>query len=215
MPSLIDLIPRKFMAAQLRKPSGLFGRLVVAPALNRHNAAINAATLTALSLSPADRVLEVGFGGGALLAQVLPLVPAGRVWGADFSVEMVERGRKRFAAGLASGRLQLETARVEAMPFPSSSVGKACSVNTLYFWEDPAAALAEIRRVLEPGGLLVIGFSPRATLEKLPVTRHGFTLYEPAAVGTLLCAAGFDAIDLREGRGPTGPFVCAVARKPR
>lgn len=78
-----------FIASQLRKPSGLFGRVVISNRLKRLNAAINQATLTALALEPYDRVLEVGFGPGELMSRMAPLVPAGSISGVDFSRDMV------------------------------------------------------------------------------------------------------------------------------
>jgi ubiquinone/menaquinone biosynthesis C-methylase UbiE len=77
-----------FIAGQLRKPSGLFGRLVVARVLNRGNAPMNALTMQCLDLVPDDRVLEVGFGGGDLIARMARVVTAGRIAGVDFSPDM-------------------------------------------------------------------------------------------------------------------------------
>jgi hypothetical protein len=68
VPSFIGLVPRKYLASQLRRPSGLVGKFLVAPILNRRNAALNVAVLEALELEASDRVLEVGFGGGDLMS---------------------------------------------------------------------------------------------------------------------------------------------------
>jgi arsenite methyltransferase len=213
MRRVLRLIPPKLVAAQLRKPTGLLGRLT-AHTLNRQNTALNEATLTALDLAPADRVLEVGFGGGDLLSRMLPLIPGGRIAAADYSAEMVALCRRRFSGPVASGQLELVVASVESMPFSSGSANKACTVNTLYFWDDPHAALREFSRVLEPGGRLVIGFSPRETLERMPVTQHGFTRYEADDVRDLLRENGFRGIEMREVRHPLGTSICAIAEKP-
>jgi arsenite methyltransferase len=213
MRRVLNLIPPKLVAAQLRKPTGLLGRLT-ARLLNRQNTALNEATLEALDLAPTDRVLEVGFGGGDLLSRVLPLVPQGRISGADYSAAMVALCQRRFAGSVASGHLQLEVASAEALPFAPGSANKACAVNTLYFWDDPHAALGEFSRVLEPGGRLVLGFSPRETLERMPVSQHGFALYDADDVRDLLREAGFADVEMRETKHPLGTSHCAIAEKP-
>ena len=202
-----------FMAGQLRKPSGLYGRFVIPKRLARLNAAINQATLTALALEPDDQVLEVGFGPGDLISRMAPLVPAGSVSGADFSPEMVALCARRFERSTRSGRIELRCASAEALPYGDSRFTKACTVNTVYFWSDPAVPLREFRRVLVDGGRLVLSFSPRSTMQNLGVAQHGFTLYDPDQIRALLGDAGFDSIDMVPGDGPHGEFLCAIAVK--
>jgi SAM-dependent methyltransferase len=206
----MGLIPYAFVARQLRQPSGLFGRMVTSRFLNRGNGAINELTMSSLDPQPDDRVLEVGFGGGDLIARVLPVVPVGHVVGADFSQAMVDVCAKRFGAAVESGQLELHLASVEDLPLDAGSLTKACTVNTIYFWPDPAAALLELSRVLRPGGRLVVSFSPRAEMQRLPVTKHGFTLYESDEVRDLLAGAGFVAIEMVNGAGRNKRCVCAV-----
>jgi arsenite methyltransferase len=213
MTSFIDLVPRKYLAAQLRRPTGLVGKLLVAPLLNRGNSALNKAILRSLELEATDRVVEVGFGGGDLLSRVLPLVPAGHLVGADFSQDMVDLCRRRFASAVADGKLELLCASVEDLPLPDASVDKACTANTIYFWGDATAAARELHRVLAPGGRLVIGFAPRETLDRLPVTEHGFTKYEPEEVRMLLLGAGFREVTIDLIENPDGVDCCATAHK--
>ena len=58
----------KLLAAQLRRPSGRFGRWVMTRALNRGNADLIEECLAALELCEDDTVLDVGFGGGGACA---------------------------------------------------------------------------------------------------------------------------------------------------
>jgi arsenite methyltransferase len=215
MLSLVDLVPRKYLASQLRRPSGLVGKFVVAPLLNRRNAVLNDAVLQALEVEATDRVLEVGFGGGDLLSRVLPLISSGHVIGADFSQDMVDICTRRFSSAVGSGTLQLVCASVEQLPLPDGSVDKVCTANTIYFWDDPSAAASELHRVIAPGGRLVIGFAPRETLEGLPATQHGFAMYEAGDVRALLLAAGFDEVAIRVIEDPDGIECCATASKHR
>ena len=127
---------------------------------------------------------------------------------------MVGYCTRRFARQIAAGVVEVTKAAAEGLPFPSCSFKKACTVNTVYFLEDPRSAVAELFRVLEPSGRLVIGFSPRAVLERVTVTRHGFTHYEPSEIERLLISAGFTSTESCESPGPRGGFVCTTAIKP-
>jgi ubiquinone/menaquinone biosynthesis C-methylase UbiE len=107
---------------------------------------MNRLTFAQLEVRPGDTVLEVGFGGGGLLAMILDATE-GEVTGVDLSEVMVARARRRFAN---VPRLRLHVGSVDALPLANASVDKACSVNNIYFWPDPAAAMAELARVLRP-----------------------------------------------------------------
>jgi ubiquinone/menaquinone biosynthesis C-methylase UbiE len=209
----VSALVSEFLAGQLRKPSGFFGRLVTSRLLNRANVAINQATLASLALQPDDRVLEVGFGAGDLISRLAPIVVEGSIAGVDFSPDMVELCTRRFASLVRAGRVDLRCASAESLPYDADRFTKACTVNTVYFWADPAVPLNELWRVLRVGGRLVLAFSPRATMQKLPVTKHGFRLYDPDEIGRLLEEAGFGGVEMTPGSGPRGEFVCATGTK--
>ena len=205
----------EFFADQLRNPTGFFGRVVMSRFFDRSSAAINQLTMASLALEPADRVLEVGFGAGDLITHMAPVVREGFVAGADFSPDMVSVATRRLAPLVSAGRVELRCASAENLPYADGTFAKACSVNTIYFWPQPAVAIQELARVLGAGGRLVIGFSPAAAMRKMPrrLTEHGFTLFEPEDVRRLLEDAGFGGIEMAPGHGPRGDFVCAIGTK--
>ncbi len=191
----------KFLAAQLGRPSGFFGRHVILRLLNRVNVDDNALALDTLRLMPEDVVLEIGFGGGALLEDIARIVNRGHVSGVDVSPDAVGAGLSRFAKQVEAGRIDLTCGDVRQLPYGPATFTKVCTVNTIYFWPEPLQAFAEIRRVLKDDGLLVVCFTPRAEMQKLKSTRYGFTLYEPEEVRALIASAGFQNVTLTATKG--------------
>jgi ubiquinone/menaquinone biosynthesis C-methylase UbiE len=77
---------------------------------------------------------------------------------------------------------------------PDASFDRALALNTIYFWQEPGQDLREIRRVLRPGGKLVLGaVAPRSTVGRA-IFDQGFKLYEQDQIEALLRAAGFDDV---------------------
>lgn len=171
---------------------------------------MNALALDCLRLGRDDWVLEVGFGGGGLLRSLL-LGTRGEVFGADISETMIDRARDRFARDVRRGRLHLYRASAESLPLPPATVNRAVSVNSLYFWPDPAAALAELGRVVKPEGRLALVFEPARELRKWPGHRYGFRLFEVAEVKALMEAAGFAEIEESWGTGRRPARFCCLS----
>jgi arsenite methyltransferase len=100
-------------------------------------------------LTPDDRVLDVGCGTGWLARRIAPLVSRGLVVGMDFADEMVRRARES-SSGFAN--VQFILGSVAKIPWASSDFATVVSVESAYYWPDPAAGLQEIFRVLRPLG---------------------------------------------------------------
>lgn len=97
-------------------------------------------------------MLEVGSGPGHLAVRLGQKAPGLVVTGVDISPEMVERASRRVhEAGLA-GRVRFEVGDVGALPFVEEAFDGVVSTLSLHHWPDPASGLAEIHRVLKPGG---------------------------------------------------------------
>jgi arsenite methyltransferase len=175
----------RLVVRQLARPSRLSGRV-----MNLANASINSQALELLDLSPGDRVLEVGFGGGGALAKIL--ARGHFVAAIDPSEASVCAARRRFGEQLRRGRLRICPACAEKLPFEADSFDRALSVNTIYFWADAGRGLREIHRVLKSGGRLVLGTETR----RVPrwAARQGFTYYPEDEQKTLLRGAGFECI---------------------
>jgi arsenite methyltransferase len=114
--------------------------------LNEGNRGLLDAGLAAVSPSAGERVADVGFGGVIRCRQMASLVAPERPVGVELSEAMIEAARAELGA-----TADLYQTDVAALPLPAASLDAVLSVNTIYFWPDPAAALREVRRVLKPG----------------------------------------------------------------
>lgn len=194
----------EFIAEQSRRPSGALGWLI-GKIMSHETESLNAATLAALELRPTDRVLEVGFGHGKTLRKAAEAVSEGFVAGVDFSETMLHMASRRCAPFVRTGRAELELADSVHLPFPDEHFDKAYSVHTLYFWEDPAAHLREIHRVLRPGGRLALGFRTKdegSGADAFPDSVYSFRGVD--TVREILRASGFrgDRVADTSGTGP-------------
>jgi len=111
------------------------------------------AILDELRLGPDDVLLEVGSGGGAFLE--LALRSGCRAKAVDHSAEMVEVARAVNADAVAEGRLEIVQGSAEELPFADGSCTCAALMQVFFFLDAPRA-LAEIRRVVRPGGTLAV-----------------------------------------------------------
>jgi len=177
--------------------------------MNRHNAKMNAFALKLLELTPADRVLEIGFGGGVTLPTLIER--AGFVAGIDRSHVMAERAKALYAGVVAAGRAEFREGTVEALPFEAKSFDKVCTVNTIYFWRSLEAGFAEIHRVLTPGGRAVVGFLPKTHMDRMGMPRDIFTARVPEDVVAALENEGCFNISVERPQ-PTTPWNVVVAR---
>ena len=107
-------------------------------------------------LAPRARVLEVGSGPGRLAMKLAGLAPDTRVTGVDISPEMVERANALAARSRVADRVRFVEGDVASLPLAEASFDAVVSTFSLHHWPSPAEGLAEIYRVLRPGGVLRI-----------------------------------------------------------
>lgn len=178
-------LKRNLLMRTFGRPQGLLGRLG-GRILARTNRRFAEASVALLEVAASDHVLEIGFGPGEGIAAAAQA--ADFVGGVDVSGVMLEPASARNAAAIAAGRVDLRLGSAEQLPFASASFDKAFAVNSMQIWPDRPAALAEIRRVLKPGGHVAFAFTPISGQKK-----EGL----PEQLG----AAGFTQVRTVDGEG--------------
>jgi SAM-dependent methyltransferase len=178
-----------------RRPSGAQARAVYRDPLyhypNFH------AILAMLSLSPNDYLIEVGCGGGAFLSEALK--SGCRAAAVDHSPDMVRLALEVNHDAVARGRLAVQRASADLLPFPDATFTCAAMTGVLGFLPEPVAALRELRRVLgEAGRLVVLGSDPtwRGTPAAPEPMASRLRFYSDDELKRLAKDAGFDSVQV-------------------
>jgi ubiquinone/menaquinone biosynthesis C-methylase UbiE len=186
-----------FIARQSSQPTGIIGRLL-ARIMARETSRANDAAVRALGLQPGDRVLEIGFGHGRTVASIAAAAPGVTVDGIDLSGDMVSAATRRCSELVHEGRVRLCLGDAAQLPYADASFDKVLTVHTLYFWQEPARCLREIRRVLSDRGAFVIGFQEKTEQATRSFPAPTYRFYPAEEVGAMLQAAGFRTTAIEE-----------------
>jgi SAM-dependent methyltransferase len=193
--------------------------------LRRHNEVLRRACGVQLR----DHVLDIGCGAGQTTRQAARTARAGQALGVDLSGPAIERARD-LARAADLRNVTFERADAQVCRFPPERFDLAISRFGTMFFDDPAAAFANIRRALRPSGRLVMmiwqagerneweaairrALGPAAgPAGRLPAGPDPFSLGAPPAVTKLLAAARFADVAFADVREPVyyGPDVAAA-----
>ncbi|RKN35162.1 class I SAM-dependent methyltransferase [Streptomyces hoynatensis] len=197
------------VVGQAHRPRGAAGRVngwmfAYRPSNRQRNAWV----VSLLGVRPTDRVLEIGFGPGVAIRELVR-AGAGHVYGVDHSGVMLRQASRRNAAAIRRGRVTLARASVDRIPPAFEGPFDAVlAVNSLGFWPAPAERLAELRRRLAPGGRIALASQPRCPGATADTARAAAREIE-----NLLEEAGFTQPSTRT-LPLTPPVACVLATAP-
>lgn len=194
------------ITAQFGRPHGLTGH-AIGLLMAVKNRAMSHAALDALLVQPGDRVLEIGFGPGVALAALASHGEAACIAGVDPSAVMLAQARRRCLAARDPARFDLRPGTAAELPWRDGTFQRVLAVNSFHLWDDPAADLFEVRRVMAPGARLVLGLRV-ALARPRRLTAPGLRDDQIARVPALLGAAGF--AHTRIERRPAGSREMAL-----
>jgi len=204
-------------ARQCRKPSNQAGRVVL-QRMNESHSRVTTWGLSHVSVGPAFTILDIGCGGGRTIDRLASMAPDGHVSGIDYSAESVAVASETNQRAIEEGRVDISLGSVSQLPYPDETFDLVTAVETHYYWPDLARDVAEVKRVLKPGGRFIIiaetyrgrrndwAYRPTMTL----VLRAAYLT--PGQHEQLLVRAGYEDVQVFEER--TEGWVCAVGMRP-
>jgi SAM-dependent methyltransferase len=176
---------------------------------------LHAAVAGLIDLQPDDELLDVACGAGYFLTESAAHV--GRVAGIDRSGPKVGLARQRLADRIAAGTAEVAQGDAGALPFEDGRFSAVTCSDAFPFFPDPDRSLAEMCRVLRPGGRAVIDMNP--TLPDGTESRRmrgpggEFWAWNDADVRRKMEAAGFGDIAITHVPGTDSRILSAVSRR--
>ena len=140
---------------QARYPTGTFGKLM-ARSMNYGHSKVTQWGLSHISINKDDTILDIGCGGGKTVNTLAKTATEGRIYGIDYSEVSVAVASKINKKFIEAGWVEILHGSVESLPFPDDFFDLVAVVEAYYFFPDLINNLKEIRRVLKPGGSVVL-----------------------------------------------------------
>lgn len=205
-----------YLSNQVRKPTRWIGQ-IFAWIMNLSHSNVTEWGLSHVQIENDFVVLDVGCGGGRTIQKLAALAPDGTVYGVDYAKGSVAASRAKNAEFIKAGRVQIYPASVSRLPFPDHQFDLVTAVETQYYWPDLPNDMREIRRVLKPGGTLLIIAETykggRYDWLKGPVMKAlRSTFLSIKEQRELFAAAGYTKIEVFEERAKG--WMCAIGSKP-
>jgi SAM-dependent methyltransferase len=142
-------MPETNLNEQLREEFNRWAEAGRGEGMERDHLPIVLPMLAQMALRPDENVLDVGCGSGWLVRLLASQITEGRVVGMDISDEMVRLARR---ATSALENVLCVVGSVDEIPWQPHFFSRVVSVESAYYWPDPARGLREFHRVLHEGG---------------------------------------------------------------
>jgi ubiquinone/menaquinone biosynthesis C-methylase UbiE len=143
------------MFKQFRKPTGWLAGLA-GLGMNRGHEKVWRWGLEHVAVAPDAVILDVGCGGGGAVRILAWAASRGKVYGVDYSKDVLSTARRVNEAQVKQGRVEIKQGSVSDLPFPDDTFDLATAFETTMFWPSLVDDMREVRRVLKPGGILLI-----------------------------------------------------------
>ena len=138
----------------MRKPKGKLGQIQL-KSMNKEHTPVALWGLKHLDIKSDDIILDVGCGGGINITRMAK--QAKKVYGVDYSNESVKVSREVNRQEIYDGKVEVIKGDVQSLPFEDDTFDIVTAFETVYFWPNIEKCFGEVKRVLKPGGIFLIG----------------------------------------------------------
>lgn len=185
----------KILAQHLANPQGEKG-IEIGKMMNTTNIGMTLESIRTLLIEDNEHILEIGHGNAGHLKDIVSVANNIRYTGIDISETMHQEAKSLNKAFENQADFVLYEGK--KLPFQDKTFDKICTVNTVYFWEEPVEFLNEIYRVLKDNGTFVLTFGQRDFMETLPFTEYNFTLYSNHEMEEVVSKSHFKRMKISE-----------------
>lgn len=204
------------LAMQCRKPSGVFGS-VIGMVMNVEHNALRTWGFGHIDIPRDGAILDIGCGGGKAVKALADAASLGKVYGIDYSHDMVRLSSRVNKSLIKGDRVEITHGSVSSLPFENGFFDVITAFETTFFWPDFEEGLKEVNRVLKQSGTLLIVNenykNGRCEIEKSEwIQKSGIHLYSPQEYRDILDRTGYGDIEINEL--PDKHWIAAVAQKP-
>ena len=146
------------------------------------------------TISDNYRILEIGYGGGSTIKNLLALNKNLEIHGIDISKESYRTAQRVHSDSIRKGSVQLKIGNVENMPYQNNYFDRIFAIQTHIFWKDIKKSFQEVYRVLSSNSTLIIAS------EKEKIHYHMTDYRTSHEFSQLLTSIGFSKIEEKQNR---------------
>ena len=183
----------RFLIKQSQKPSGLVGR-VITKIWSFYFKKLSLWAIKQTTISGNYRILEIGYGGGSTIKNLLALNKHLEVHGIDISKESYRTAQRVHSDSIRKGSVQLKIGNVENIPYQNNYFDRVFAIQTHIFWKDIKKSFQEVYRVMSSNSTLIIAS------EKEKINYHMTDYRTSHEFIQLLTSIGFSKIEEKQNR---------------
>lgn len=183
----------EFLIKQSQKPSGLIGR-VITKIWSFYFKKLSLWAIKQTTISDNYRILEIGYGGGSTIKNLLALNKNLEIHGIDISKESYRTAQRVHSDSIRKGSVQLKIGNVENMPYQNNYFDRIFAIQTHIFWKDIKKSFQEVYRVMSSNSTLIIAS------EKEKIHYHMTDYRTSHEFSQFLTSIGFSKIEEKQNR---------------